>query len=379
MLTIFRRHVKACPHRSRRYRRCSCPIWIEGSIGEERVPRKALNQTSWEAAEEYVRESNKTGKLGGAVFKLTTISEAVELYLQDVGARVRASTVRLHRVLLKDSLLPWCEDKGLRYLKELDVKVMIAYRASWTYAPLTALKKFERLRSFFRFCFKAGWMPVNPMEALKAPKADTPPTLPFSDEEIDRIIEAARTFKIRGSYGRKNAIRVLAFVYVLRYSGLRISDAAGLAKERLTADGKLFLHMQHKTKVPVFVPLPPFVVSVLREQGEQSVHPDYFFWTAVGTIESACSSWKRTLYRIYELANVKEGHAHRFRDTFATALLLKGVPLETVSQLLGHRSTKVTEESYSPWIKARQDQLEAAVRATWPDEKPKLKVIQGGA
>jgi integrase len=81
---------------------------------------------------------------------------------------------------------------------------------------------------------------------------------------------------------------------------------------------------------------------------------------------------------LFELAGVKDGHAHRFRDTFATSLLLKGVPLETVSELLGHRSTKVTEQSYSPWVKARQDKLEEAVRATWPEETPRLKVIQGG-
>jgi integrase/recombinase XerD len=33
--------------------------------------------------------------------------------------------------------------------------------------------------------------------------------------------------------------------------------------------------------------------------------------------------------------------------------------------LLGHQSIKVTERHYSPWVKARQDQLEAAVRSTF--------------
>jgi hypothetical protein len=54
-----------------------------------------------------------------------------------------------------------------------------------------------------------------------------------------------------------------------------------------------------------------------------------------------------------------------FRDTFATELLLAGVPLERVSVMLGHSSTKVTEEHYSPWVRARQEQLEAAVNAAW--------------
>jgi integrase/recombinase XerD len=61
----------------------------------------------------------------------------------------------------------------------------------------------------------------------------------------------------------------------------------------------------------------------------------------------------------------KTGHAHRFRDTFAVELLLSRVPLERVSILLGHQSIRVTEKHYSPWVRARQEQLEADVRRTW--------------
>lgn len=146
MFTIFRRHGTRCAHKSRRYRRCACPIWIEGSIGDEKVRRQSLNLTSWEAAEEYVRESNRAGKLGGTVFKQTTIAEAVDLYLQDVIARVRASTVRLHRVLLKDHFLPWCASGGFLYLKQIDVKAMIAFRGSWRYAPASIRRRRSRLR-----------------------------------------------------------------------------------------------------------------------------------------------------------------------------------------------------------------------------------------
>lgn len=44
-----------------------------------------------------------------------------------------------------------------------------------------------------------------------------------------------------------------------------------------------------------------------------------------------------------------------FRDTFAVEMLLAGVPLEQVSILLGHKSVKITEKHYAPWVKARQD------------------------
>jgi integrase/recombinase XerD len=36
-----------------------------------------------------------------------------------------------------------------------------------------------------------------------------------------------------------------------------------------------------------------------------------------------------------------------------------------VSKLLGHSSIKITERHYAPWVKARQEQLEAEVRRIW--------------
>jgi hypothetical protein len=68
---------------------------------------------------------------------------------------------------------------------------------------------------------------------------------------------------------------------------------------------------------------------------------------------------------VFELAGIPEGHARRFRDTFAVGLLQASVPMERVSVLLGHSSIKVTEKYYSPWVRARQEQLEADVRRTW--------------
>jgi hypothetical protein len=41
------------------------------------------------------------------------------------------------------------------------------------------------------------------------------------------------------------------------------------------------------------------------------------------------------------------------------------VPLERVSVLLGHGSVKITEKHYAPWVRERQEQMEADVRRAW--------------
>jgi hypothetical protein len=49
------------------------------------------------------------------------------------------------------------------------------------------------------------------------------------------------------------------------------------------------------------------------------------------------------------------------------------VPIDQVSILLGHKSVKITEKHYAPFVKARQEQLAASVRNAWQVMEPKKK------
>ena len=244
-------------------------------------------------------------------------------------------------------------------LSHLDVDVLRIFRASWPYSPLSARKRLEYLRSFFRFCHDSGWIDRNPAMAVKSSKAEQNPTLPFSAEEVERVLIAARALTGFGRYGPK----IEPMVLLLRYSGLRMQDAACLERARLV-DDKLFLYQQ-KTGTPVYCPLPSSVVEKLN--AVQNDNDRFFFYDGTSQPQSMVKSWDRVFQKVFATAKpaVKGGHPHRFRDTFAVSLLLKGVSIEIVSKLLGHSSIKVTECHYSPWVKARQDQLETEVRRIW--------------
>jgi hypothetical protein len=64
---------------------------------------------------------------------------------------------------------------------------------------------------------------------------------------------------------------------------------------------------------------------------------------------------------LLERAGIKNGHPHRFRDTFAVTLLENGVELRTVQLLLGHTSIKTTEAHYAPFVKSTQRLLDSAL------------------
>jgi hypothetical protein len=46
MLTIYRRHLKLCSHRSRNYKRCQRPIWVQGTLGNESVRETSHHRRS---------------------------------------------------------------------------------------------------------------------------------------------------------------------------------------------------------------------------------------------------------------------------------------------------------------------------------------------
>jgi site-specific recombinase XerD len=237
---------------------------------------------------------------------------------------------------------------GNQGVDTLSVEDVAEYRESWKLSPMTARRKIEWLRSFFRFCVDRGYCEKNPAMSLKHPRAEHRPTLPAPDDDFDKLIAACETFPNK---------KAKAFLLTLRYSGLRIQDCVLLKRESLR-DGKIFLRTV-KTGVQVWVPIPYFVSSELSkiESG------DCFFYSRTRSVRCAIGIWQRTIERVGKRAGVKF-HAHQLRDSFATSLLLKGVPLETVAVLLGN-SVKICGRHYSAWIQARQEHLEEAVRRTF--------------
>jgi integrase len=102
-------------------------------------------------------------------------------------------------------------------------------------------------------------------------------------------------------------------------------------------------------------------------------------WAAIGQgkLDSIVRSWQTRLRRLFELAKVEDGHPHPFRDTFAVELLLSGVTMERVSILLGHESVRITEKHYAPWVRARQEQLEADLTNAWSRDSFLVARTQG--
>ena len=191
MLNLYRRHQAPCPYSTRRYRNCKCPIWVQGSLRGEYI-RRALDLRSWSAATDLVRDWEASGEIG-VVKKpdIPTIAAAVDHFFADLEAqKLSGETIRKYDNLLRKRMLPWCGGKGYRYLKQLTVEEVRQFGRRGLTALSIASKNLERLRSFFRFCMHGDWIAKNPARTVKAPKVTDKPTLPFTSDEVQRIVQA---------------------------------------------------------------------------------------------------------------------------------------------------------------------------------------------
>lgn len=215
------------------------------------------------------------------------------------------------------------------HISNFELEMTAKFRETWTNKGAAARKKLESLRTFFRFCHDQNWMDSNPALKLKMPKNEEPPVEPFTSAQVNAILNAIPSYQ-----NKQNAIRLRALVLLLRYSGLRLGDAVTLERSRIE-DGRLFLRTA-KTGTRVFVPLPKMVVDALAACPGQR----FPFWTGEGKKKSVIGNWQRALKKLFTLAKVPSGHAHRFRHTFAAELLMSGASLTNVGNSSAIRPRK---------------------------------------
>ncbi|WP_111672306.1 site-specific integrase [Algoriphagus litoralis] len=221
----------------------------------------------------------------------------------------------------------------------------------------TTVKYLANMKKIVLDCVKKGWLPKDPFLNFKMVKKDIPREA-LTESELNQI--SKRVF----STERLNLVRDL-FIFSC-YTGLAYIDVKNLDKTQIREgmDGErwLYTHRQ-KTNAPTRLPLLPQAMKILDKY---AYHPKV---EITGKVLPTPSNQKMNAYlkEIADLCGItKELTFHIARHTFATTVTLaNGVPIETVSKMLGHKSltqtqhyAKILDSTVSLEMKALREKLE---------------------
>jgi len=328
--------------------------------------RKTAKTRSWETASKKARELETRIEAGESPEKAApiTVKDAITKYLEAKAAEGLQPTSLVKPRGMMARLQAWCDSKKLVYLRDVKADHLHDWRNSWEFGknPDGTLSPSWKIhwavaKSLFTHGYRLGWVPTNEADKLKGFKTRSRQVQPFTKDQMSTILAAVP----KCEWTSDTSQRIRAFILLMRWSGLAIRDASCLKRTALDDKNRIHTH-RAKTKTDVFVPLPESVADALRALPK--AHAEYFFWDAETKSATIPVEYRRLLDKVFETAGV-EGTSHRFRHTFACEMLIAGMPLETVSKLLGHKSIAVTEKHYAAWVPERQIKLETAVKSAW--------------
>ncbi|MBA2500228.1 MAG: site-specific integrase [Chitinophagaceae bacterium] len=199
----------------------------------------------------------------------------------------------------------------------------------------TTIKYISNLRKIINLCLKNAWLNKDPFVGFKMTKKEVIREI-LTEEELQSLI-SKDIQNIR--------IRQVRDIFIFScFTGLAYIDAKRLKRSEIVIglDGERWIYTQRKkTDSPTRIPLLPVVQEIME------VYKDHPQCLNEDCLLPVPSNAKLNAY-LKEVADIcginKYLTFHIARHTFATTVTLNnGVPIESVSKMLGHKSIKITQ------------------------------------
>ena len=305
----------------------------------------------------------------------------LESFLDMMGAERGASinTIAAYRRDLLDFAgHRAAKDGSVKDASRDDIKAYLMRLSKSGIAGSTQARRLSALRQFFAFLYSEDIRKDDPTDAIDAPRRERPLPKVLSRDDLDALIEAARTQSEKSAEG----LRLFCVVEMLYASGLRVSELATLplsaARNR---DG--FLLVKGKGGKERLAPLNDHardaIGSYMTVRGEflpagpRRAHAERFLFP------SRSAEGHLTRRRLHQMlkelaltANIDPDKLspHVLRHAFATHLVEGGADLRSVQTLLGHADIATTQ-IYTHVAKDRLTQVVEAAHPLSRRGKPK--------
>lgn len=237
------------------------------------------------------------------------------------------------------------DDFDLRDIRKADYSIIRSWIISLVDSGLTnrtVNRKISSLNSYYKFLLKTSDIKINPLARHKALKTSKKVQVPFSEKEVDIVLD---DLNFDDSF---EGLRDKAIIELFYTTGMRRAELIGLKVSDFDLENKQVKVLGKRNKERI-IPLLDGVVETLllywekRDDLDKLVDGTMMFLTKKGS-----KVYETLVYRIINSYFSKASHKvkkspHILRHSFATHLLNQGADLNAVKELLGHSSLAATQ------------------------------------
>lgn len=214
-------------------------------------------------------------------------------------------------------------------------------------ARATRARRLASIRALYRFAFDEGLRPDNPALRIKGPGRDQRLPGTLSEEEVTRLLDAART--------SREATRNTCLMELLYATGLRVTELVTLPVAAVRGDPQMILVRGKGGKerlVPLSAPARAATARwlAMRDAADadrpRGTPPSRWLFPSRSKEGHLTRQAFFTLLKDLALAagiNPARVTPHVLRHAFATHLLAHGADLRAIQTMLGHADLATTE------------------------------------
>ena len=203
-------------------------------------------------------------------------------------------------------------------------------------------RKISSLKSFYKFLLKTKQIDSSPLLKHKALKAPKKIQIPFSEKELDMVLNQI-TYK-EGFEG----IRDKLIVDLFYTTGIRRTELINLKMQNIDLTNHTIKVLGKRNKeriIPILTVIGNQIKIYLSERSSISDVKDgeYFFLLLNGVKLNDSFVYRLINYYFSNVSEKVKKSPHILRHTFATHLLNNGADINSVKELLGHSSLASTQ------------------------------------
>ncbi len=203
-------------------------------------------------------------------------------------------------------------------------------------------RKIASLKSYYKFLLKTKQIEVSPLLKHKALKSPKKIQIPFSEKELDLVLN-----QIQYPAGFEG-VRDKLIIDLFYTTGIRRSELVNLLLSNVNISGGAIKVIGKRNKERI-IPLLPILENQIRlylsERAniEQIKDKEFFFLTSKGIKLNDSFVYRIINHYFSHVSEKVKKSPHILRHTFATHLLNNGADINSVKELLGHSSLASTQ------------------------------------
>lgn len=315
------------------------------------------------AGRERLRVKRATGERF-APAKAPTIRETWRSWHEDASVSLRPRTIEGYRHAFEGRIVPKLGYRRVNALDRRDVLALMRDLQRDGLAPWTVRSTLVPLARFLTWAEDEGMRQGNPVRELRRgdrPRVSKRAHRNLTGADLWRLVEAAEPER-------------RAFVGLLAFAGLRVSEAIGLTWADVDFEGRMLrvrrqlerhtlARVEPKTGRAVReIEMGDDLVTILREwrvRSRFSASADFVAVTAAGTPMDHRAAGRRLDAVVkaagLDVAGETRITPHQLRYTFGSLLLEAMVPVSRVSRLMGHANEAITLGVYAHEIERHEN------------------------